>query len=154
MLVAILIDAIINSTVSCQWVYINIHGVGSQNDFHKEKNSLKVRFVIFYMSDFEKYTKYQGRQCVPCYWFKFSNTQLYHHHHHHVVPWPSLATSPNQSSPLASLQVYIPCPHIAAVCMFELVVLLLLGHMRGSIGIHHLWDRPCFSSSFLHVWFV
>ena len=41
------------------------------------------------------------------------------------------------SSLLASLQGYIPYPHIAAVCMFELVVLLLLGHMRWSIGVHH-----------------
>ena len=38
------------------------------------------------------------------------------------------------SSPLAGLQSYIPYPHIAAVCMFELVVLLLIGH----IGVHHL----------------
>ena len=33
------------------------------------------------------------------------------------------------------------------------VVLLLPGHMRGSIGAHHLWACPCFSSSVLHVWF-
>ena len=44
--------------------------------------------------------------------------------------------------------------HIAAVCMFKLVVLLLLGHMRGSIGGHHWWVRPCFSSSVQRVWFV
>ena len=53
-------------------------------------------------------------------------------------PWPSLATSPYRSSPLAGLQGYIPYPHRIAVCRFELVVLLLLGHMRGSTGIHHL----------------
>ena len=57
---------------------------------------------------------------------------------HHGYPWPSLATSPYHSSPLAGFQGYIPYPHIAAVCMFELVVLLLLGHMRGSIGVHQL----------------
>ena len=34
---------------------------------------------------------------------------------------------------LAGLQGYIPYPHIAAECMFKLVVLLLLGHMWGSI---------------------
>ena len=51
---------------------------------------------------------------------------------------PSLATSPYHSSPLACLQGYIPYPHTAAVCMFELVVLLLLSHMWGSIGVHHL----------------
>ena len=70
------------------------------------------------------------------------------------IPWPSLATSPYRSSPLAGLQCYIPYPHIAVECMFVLVVLLLLGHMWGSIGVHHLWARPCFSSSILHVWFV
>ena len=56
--------------------------------------------------------------------------------------------------PLASLQGYIPYPHIAAECMFELVALLLPGHMRESIGVHHLWARSCFSSNVLHVWFV
>ena len=74
--------------------------------------------------------------------------------HQHGYPWPSLANSPNYSSPLAGLQGYILCPHIAAVCKFELVVLLLLGPMWGSIGVHHLWARPCFSSSVLRVWFV
>ena len=72
----------------------------------------------------------------------------------HGYPWPSLATSPCHSLPQAGLQGYIPFPHRAAVCMFELVVLLLPGHMRGSIGVHHLWARPCFSSSVLCVWFV
>ena len=72
----------------------------------------------------------------------------------HRYPWPSLATSPYHSSLLAGLQSYIPYPHIAAVCIFDLVVLLLHGHIRGSIGVHHLWARPCFSSSVLHVWFV
>ena len=41
-------------------------------------------------------------------------------------PWPSLATSPYHSSPPAGLLGYIPCPHIAAVCKFGPVVLLLL----------------------------
>ena len=59
----------------------------------------------------------------------------------HRYPWPSLATSPYRSSPLAGLQGYILYPRRAAVCMFELVVLLLLGHMWGSIGVHHLWAR-------------
>ena len=72
----------------------------------------------------------------------------------HGYPWPSPATSPYHSSLLAGFQGYIPYPHIAAVCMFELVVLLLLGHMRRSIGVHNWWARPCFSSSVLRVWFV
>ena len=69
----------------------------------------------------------------------------------HGYPWPSLATSPYRSSLLAGFQGYIPYPHAAAVWMFELVVLLLPGHMWGYIEVHHLWARPCFSSSVLHV---
>ena len=49
----------------------------------------------------------------------------------HGYPWPSLATSPYRSSPLVGLQGHIPYPHIAAECMFELVVLVLPGHMWG-----------------------
>ena len=56
----------------------------------------------------------------------------------HEYPRPSLATSPYHSSPPAGLQGYILCPHIVAVCKFELVVLLLHGHMWGSKGVHHL----------------
>ena len=72
----------------------------------------------------------------------------------HGYPWPSLSTSPYHSSPLAGLQGYILYHHIAAVCMFELVVLLLIGHMRGSTGVHHLRAHLCFSSSVQHFWFV
>ena len=49
----------------------------------------------------------------------------------HGYPLPSLATSPYHSSLLAGFQVYIPYPHIAAVCMFELVVQLLLWPYAG-----------------------
>ena len=72
----------------------------------------------------------------------------------HGYPWPSLATSPYHSSPPAGLQGYILCPHIVAVCKIVLVVLLLHIHTWGSIGIHRLWARPCFSSSVPRVWFV
>ena len=69
-------------------------------------------------------------------------------------PWPSLAISPYHSSPPAGLQDYNPCPHIAAVCKFVLVVPHLHIHEWGSTGVHRLWARPCFSSSVLRVWFV
>ena len=72
----------------------------------------------------------------------------------HGYPWPSLATFPYRSSPPAGLLGYILCPHIAAVCKFGLVVLLLLGHMWGSIVVRHLRARPCFSSSVRRVWLV
>ena len=61
----------------------------------------------------------------------------------------SVATFPYRSSPPAGLLDYTPYLHIAAVCMFELVVLLFLGHKWGSIGVHHLWARLCSSSSVL-----
>ena len=99
--------------------------------------------------------------CIKCINIEgaYVNNQVFDVHiimscHQHGYPWPSLATSPYHSSPPAGLQGYILCPHIAAVCKFKLVVLLLLGHMWGSIGVHHLWARPCFSSSVLRVWFI
>ena len=72
----------------------------------------------------------------------------------HGYPWPFLAIPPYCSSLLAGPQYYIPYPHRATICRFELVVLLLLGHVKGSIAVYLLWARPCFSSSVLHVWFV
>ena len=74
--------------------------------------------------------------------------------HQHRYPWSFLATSPYRSSLPAGPQGYTPNLHIAAVCRFELVALLLPGYVKGSIGVHHLWARPYFSSSVLHVWFV
>ena len=49
---------------------------------------------------------------------------------------------PYRSSPLAGLLGNIPYPHIAAVCMFELVVLLLPGHMWG---VHRSTSLMCSS---------
>ena len=72
----------------------------------------------------------------------------------HGYPWPSLATFPYRSLSPAGLLGYILCPHIAAVCKFGLVVLLLLGHMWGSIVVRHLRARLCFSSSVRRVWLV
>ena len=70
----------------------------------------------------------------------------------HGYPRPSLVIPLNRSSLLAGPQGYIPYPHRATVCRFELVALLL--YMRGSIRVHHLWVLPCFSNSVLRVWFV
>ena len=74
--------------------------------------------------------------------------------HQPRYPWPYLATPPYRSSLPVGPQGYTPYPHRAAVCRFELVALLLVGHVKGSIGVHHLWARPYFSSSVLHVWFI
>ena len=69
-------------------------------------------------------------------------------------PWSLLPTSPYRSSLPAGPQGCTSYPHRAAVCRFEVVALLLLGHVKGPTGIHHLWARPYFSISVLHVCFV
>ena len=85
------------------------------------------------------------------HWRTLYSLYIYYHHHHH---WPSLATPPNCSLLQAGPLGYNPYPHIAAICKFEPVSLPLLGHVRGSMGEHHLWAHPCISSSVPHVWFV
>ena len=77
----------------------------------------------------------------------------------HGFPWPSLAISPYRSSPLVGLQGYNPYPYRAAVCMFELVVLLLLGHMwviHRSISLmsSSLLLQPCPACLVRLTWIV
>ena len=74
--------------------------------------------------------------------------------HWHGYPWPSVATPPYRSSLPADPQGYTSYPHRATVCRCELVALPLLGHVKGSIGVHYLWACPYFSNSAPHVWFV
>ena len=74
--------------------------------------------------------------------------------HQHGYPWPSFATTPYLPLLPPGLQGSIPYRHRAAVCRFELVVLRILGYVKGSIGVHYLWTRSYFSSSVPHVWFV
>ena len=69
-------------------------------------------------------------------------------HHQHGSPCPSHA-APHYGPLLpAGPQGYISYRHRAAVCRFELVVLPLLVHVKGSTGVHY------FSSSVSLVWFV
>ena len=65
--------------------------------------------------------------------------------------WPSLTTPPYRPLNLAGHREYISCRHRAAVCRFNLVVLPLLGNVKGSTGVR---ARPYSSNSALHVWFV
>ena len=65
----------------------------------------------------------------------------------HGYSWPSLATPPYRLLLSADPEGYIPYRHRAAVCRFELDVLPLLVHGKGSTGVHHLWARPYFFSS-------
>ena len=101
------------------------------------------------------------------YWqFSYRTIYIYiyillpiNHHHHHItlsvrISLSSLATPPYHPLLPAGPQGYIPYRYRAAMCGFELVVLLLLGHVKRSTGVHHLWACLYFSSSVPHVWFV
>ena len=82
---------------------------------------------------------------------------LHNHHHHHVVlvAWISLTLSRHSSLSFIALgRSSGQHPVSSHECMFVLVVLLLHSHVWGSIRVHLLWVRPCFSSSVLHVWFI
>ena len=74
--------------------------------------------------------------------------------HQHEYSWPYVATPPYRSSLPAGPQGYTLYTHRAAVCGCKLVAQTFLGHVKGSIGVHHLWARPYFSSSALDVWLV
>ena len=52
------------------------------------------------------------------------------------------------------LQGYILYRHRPVVYRFQLVILPLLVHVKGSTGVCCLWVRLHFSSSISHVWFV
>ena len=83
-----------------------------------------------------------------CYGTQSSVSNLHQHLiiilycHQHGYPWPSLATPPPRLLLPAGPQSYSPYRPRASVCRFELVALLLLGYVKGSIGI-----PPYFSSN-------
>ena len=56
----------------------------------------------------------------------------------HGYSWLSLATPPYRPLFSADPQGYILYRHRAAVCRFELDVLLLLVHVKESTGVHHM----------------
>ena len=81
-------------------------------------------------------------------WLKGNRKNSDNNHRHFVVPSARIPLTisrlpPYRSSLLAGPQGYTPYPHRAAVCKCELVALPLLGHVKGSIGVHHLWAPKC-----------
>ena len=64
---------------------------------------------------------------------------------------------PDPHSPLFPIvhcfrQVLMATSRIVTELLY--VVLPLHAHVKGYIGVHHLWARPYFSSNVPHVWFV
>ena len=87
-----------------------------------------------------------------------THTHTYHHYHH-VVPLAriSLTLSRHFSlSFIASCRFSGLHPISSHSCwMYVRAGRPAFARLyAGSIGVHHLWARPCFSSSVLHVWFV
>ena len=111
----------------------------------------KIWYIVFSLHIHSKYMRVMYF-LVKVYIYIYSLIILSCQQHRYL--WLFLTTSPYRSLLSARPQGYTPYPYRAAVCRFELVPLLLLGHVKGSIGVHHLWARPYFSSSDLHVWFV
>ena len=82
------------------------------------------------------------RQDISKEWTKDFYIYIYRYHRL-VVPsgrifLTLLATPLYRSSLPAGPQWYTRYPHGADIYRFELVALLLFGHVKGSIGIHHL----------------
>ena len=60
---------------------------------------------------------------------------MYHHHHHHVVPLPRISLTLSSHFTLSFIASgrssgLHPVSNIAAVRMFKMVVLILLGHIE------------------------
>ena len=97
------------------------------------------------------YYHHHDQLITPWEFFTSALAHHHHHHHHHVVPLARISlTLSRHFSPsfIASGRSSGLHPVSSHSCC------ILLGHIWGSIGLHHLWARPCFSSSVLHVWFV
>ena len=152
---------VIKSCKKCGWCY---------SHFHCYKQIIRVGspiVCIFKWTDSDSYIIYYGDNISPSYnWFTisrdlqgalggiFSKSPTHTHTLKKLFIIISLTLSRYRSSLPAGLQDYTPYLHRAAVCRFELVARPLLGHVKGSTGVYHLWARPYFSSSVLHVWFV
>ena len=67
-------------------------------------------------------------------------------YHHSSLSYTASGRSTRATSHIGTELLYF--------CRFWLVVLPLLVRVKGSTGLHHLWVRPNFSSSVLHVWYV
>ena len=90
---------------------------------------------------------------------KWNMIENNHHHHHHVVPQALISLTLSRHFSLSfiasgrSSGLHLVSSH--SCCMYVRAGHpAFAGHMWGSIGVHHLWARPRFSSSVLHVLFI
>ena len=80
----------------------------------------------------------------------------HHHHHHHVALSARISLTLTRQRSLSSIASgrSSGLHSVAAVCRFELVILTLHVHVKGTTEECHLRIRPYFSSSDRDVWFV
>ena len=87
------------------------------------------------------------------------NLIYHHHHHHHIVLLARISLTlsryfslsfiaSGRSSGLHPISSHSCCMYVRASRA------AFARPYWGSIGVHHLWARPCFSSSVRHVCFV
>ena len=147
----------INKTKSCkiqntkiynhQTLEIGGHVMGSEfnriNAIFRKKEALITRIYIYiytYIYIYHHHMIYIYISSDDIYIYRYM--YIYHHHHHHIVPVALISLTLSRLfflSFIASGRSSGLHPIFSQnFCMFELVVLLLLGHMWGSIGVHHL----------------
>ena len=92
------------------------------------------------------------KSCAYVYkMYMFCKWNIIMSRYYHGYFWTSLATLPYRPLLSADPHGYITYRHRAAVRRFELDILPLLVHVKGSTRVHLLWARPYFSSSALRL---
>ena len=122
-------------------------------------NANNIRKMVHMFQSFQCLEFYSIFQLKMLILKLLDNHHHHHHHHHHVVPLAriSLVLSRHFSlSFIASGRSSGLYPVSSHSCWMYVWAgrPAFPGQMWGSIGVHHLWARPCFSSSVLHVWIV
>ena len=91
-----------------------------------------------------------------CHYLQY---QTYIHHHHHVVPPARISLTLYRHFSLSFIAFGrssgLHPVSSQSCCMYARAGRPAFAWpYAGSIGVHHWWFRPCFSSSVLRVWFV
>ena len=121
------------------------------SQFYFLKYSYQVQIIIWFQVFWSNTNNYMVSRnyfylkiCLhTVIWFQVSNC------HHHVVPLARISLTlsghfslsfiaSGRSSGLHPVSSYNCWMYVRAGC------LAFAGHMWGSIGVHHLWARPCF----------
>ena len=86
-------------------------------------------------------------------------SSIFHHHHHHTALVARISLTLSRHSSLSFIALgrssgQHPVSSHSCWMYVHAGRPALHGHVWGSIRVHLLWVRPCFSSSVLHVWLV